>query len=108
MTLRQWYAAWAAALDELELDVVTTEGLLADEHMTREHPLTDRWHPPQGLGPLPLELRPRADAVLARQLAAAAAVGQAMVANRQRAALLERLDGPQRPPRRPAYVDCAM
>ena len=49
-----------------------------------------------------------AHAVLARQLAAAAAVGRAMVANRHQAALLDRLDSRQHPARRPAYVDCVM
>jgi hypothetical protein len=103
-----WYKAWTAALDELELDVAAVEAQLTGEHATRDHPLTDPWRPPQGLGPLPLELRPRADAILARQLAATEAVARGMVVNRQQAALLERVQTAQKPAPRPAYIDCAM
>src|SRR5690348_16292109 len=103
-----WYEAWTAALDELELDVAHTEALLAGEHAARDNPRSDPWRPPAGLGPLPLELRPRADAILARQLAATAEVARAMVINRQQAALLSRMAAAQRPPVRPAYLDCAM
>jgi hypothetical protein len=103
-----WYKAWTAALDELELDVAAVEAQLTGEHAAREHPLTDPWRPPAGLGPLPLELRQRADAILARQLAATEALARGMVVNRQQAALLERVQTAQRPVPRPAYVDCAM
>ena len=103
-----WHLAWAAALDELELDVVAAESLLAEDHLNRGHPLADPWRPPAGLGPLPLDLRPRADAILARQLAAVAAIGRALVTNRRESGLLDRLVEYQRPTQRPAYVDCAM
>jgi hypothetical protein len=103
-----WHCAWAAALDELEMDVAATEALLTGEHAAREHPPADRWSPPAGLGPLPLDLRPRADAILARQIAATEALARAMIANRQQAALLDRVQTAQRPAPRPAYLDCAM
>ena len=104
-----WHSAWTAALDALEADVEAVEALLAEDHRMRDTPRTDPWAPPAGLGPLPLDLRPRVDAILARQLAAARAVATAMVTNRRQAALLDRVEvGRQAHPPRPAYVDCAM
>ena len=109
MTGTAWHGAWTAALDELEADVAQVEALLADDHRLRDNPRTDPWSPPQGLGPLPLDLRPRADAILDRQIAAAQAVAVAITGNRQRAMLLDRVEaGRQASPLRPAYVDCAI
>jgi len=103
-----WRDAWAAALDELESDVERVESLLAEDHRLRDHPVSDPWAPPQGLGPLPLDLRPRADAILARQIAAADAVARTLATNRRQAAVAARIEtGGQAAPR-PAYVDCAM
>jgi hypothetical protein len=108
VTSAEWYRAWRAALDELEADVVEVESLLADEHRTRDNPLADAWTPPEGLGPLPLDLRPRADAVLARQIAAARDVAAALTGNRRHAAVAARIEtGAQSAPR-PAYIDCAL
>jgi hypothetical protein len=104
-----WREAWTAALDELEAEVAEVEALLEDEHRFRDAPAHDPWAPPQGLGPLPLDLRPRADAILGRQLAAAHALTVAMAVNRQQASLAARIeDGVQGTPLRPAYVDQAM
>jgi len=104
----QWYEAWQAALDELELSVEAVEAQLRGAHADRDRPVTDPWRPPAGLGPLPLELRPRADAILARQLAATEALTRGILANRQQAALLDRVQTAQRPAVRPVYLDCAM
>ena len=103
-----WHAEWAAALDELEADVVSVEAMLTDDHLMRDNPVTDPWSPPQGLGPLPLDLRPRADAILARQIAAAGAVSTALASNRRQAAVAARIETGGQPAPRPAYVDCAM
>jgi hypothetical protein len=102
-----WRQAWAQALDELELDVAAAEALLADDHRARETPRVDPWQPPEGLGPLPLDLRPRADAILTRQLAAAEALALALIANRRQAAFASKIETGDAAPR-PAYVDCAM
>jgi hypothetical protein len=108
MSAHDWRDAWTAALDELEADVARVEALLLEDHRVRDHPLTDPWAPPEGLGPLPLDLRPRADAILSRQIATAAAVTRALATNRRQAAMAERIEtGGQAAPR-PAYVDCAM
>lgn len=103
-----WHGAWTAALDALEADVAQVEALLADDHRMRDTPSSDPWHPPAGIGPLPLELRPRADAVLARQVAAAQSVALALATNRRQAVVASRIDDGTRGAARPSYVDCAM
>ena len=102
-----WHQAWTAALDELETDVTRVEALLADEHRVRDLPRADPWRPPQGLGPLPLDLRPRADGILNRQLAVAEALTVALAANHRQAEMLARVEAGASP-RRPSYVDCAL
>jgi len=108
MTGTGWNEAWVAALDALEADVVAVESLLAEDHRIRDLPAGGSWAPPQGLGPLPLELRPRADQSLSRQLAATQALAVAMVANRRQAELAARIEADRQSAPRPAYVDCAM
>jgi hypothetical protein len=102
-----WHHAWSQALDAFELDVAATEALLADDHLLRDHALADPWAPPAGLGPLPLDLRPRADGILARQLTAADAVVKAISMNRRQAAATARIETGQGAAR-PAYIDCAL
>ncbi|GII06165.1 hypothetical protein [Planobispora takensis] len=102
-----WHAAWSAALDSLEMDVTAAEELLAGDHRDRELRLTDAWSPPENLGPLPLDLRPRADAILARQLATAQAIAMAMIGNRRQAAMLARVESGNDGGQRPVYVNCA-
>jgi hypothetical protein len=108
MTLADWLSAWSAALDELEMDVEAAESLLADDHMMRDTPVRDPWAPPAGLGPLPLELRPRADAILARQIATAESITRALATNRRQAAVTARIETGGQSAARPAYIDCAM
>jgi hypothetical protein len=102
-----WQGAWTAALDRLECDVASAEALLAEEHLLRELPIADPWHPPAGLGPLPVDLRPRADQVLARQLAVAERLAAIMTGTARQAAVINRIDNGHEAPR-PNYVDCAM
>ena len=102
----EWHVAWAAALDELEADVILVEAMIDEEHRVRDLPVANPWTPPQGLGPLPLDLRPRADAILGRQLAATQTISVALSANRRQAELLARVESGAAPAR-PAYVDCA-
>lgn len=102
-----WHQVWCQVLDELELDVAGVEAMLAEERRLREQPLPDPWSPPPGIGPLPLDLRPRADAILQRQFAAAQAIAHALATNRQQSAMLARVETGQ-PTGRPAYLDCAL
>jgi hypothetical protein len=105
----QWRDAWLTALDALEADVAEVEAMLADDHLLRDNPVADPWSPPRGLGPLPLELRPRADAILSRQIAASNALALTIADTRRHAAVVARIDADrQPPPPRPAYIDCAM
>jgi hypothetical protein len=103
-----WHKAWTQALDALEADVERVEQLLADDHRARELPLVDPWTPPDGLGPLPLDLAPRADAILERQFEAARAIVQALVSNRRHAAVAARIESGSQGAPRPSFVDRAM
>lgn len=103
-----WRSAWTEALDALELDVTATETMLAGQHAAVEHPPVDPWRPPAGLGPLPLDLRPRADAILQRQLAAAAELARRVSANRQQSAMVARIETGNAGKPLPSYLDCAM
>ncbi|MFI5895252.1 hypothetical protein ACIA5D_34645 [Actinoplanes sp. NPDC051513] len=102
-----WRGVWTAALDELELDVVRIETMLADERRHAETPPADLWRPPTELGALPLELKPRADAILTRQLRAAEEIARRLTSNRQQMAMTSRLETGEAV-KRPVYVDCAM
>src|SRR2546430_4676028 len=104
MATNQWHDAWVAALDTLEIDVAAAEALLADDQRLRDRPLANPWHSPIGLGPLPLDLRPRADAILTRQLAVGEEMARTLATNRRQAALLGKIEGGTEA-RRPAYVD---
>ncbi|GGN79265.1 hypothetical protein GCM10010112_53750 [Actinoplanes lobatus] len=107
MPSADWRGAWSAALDELELDVLTVETLLADERRLLETPPANLWRPPTELGALPLELKPRADGILTRQLAVAAEIARRITANRQQAAMTARIETGEAV-KRPVYLDCAM
>lgn len=103
-----WRSAWVAALDELEADVEAVEKMIEEEHRERELPAADPWTPPPGLGPLPLDLRPRADGILSRQIAVAQALSGAITANRRQSAFAARVEVGTAGKATPSYVDCAM
>jgi hypothetical protein len=84
------------------------EALLADAQRVRDLPLTDPWAPPAGLGPLPLDLRPRADAILTRQVAATQQLAVAIAANRRQAAFAAKVEAGGYGKAPPTYVDRAM
>jgi hypothetical protein len=102
-----WNGAWIDALDELELDVAGVEAMLADEHRHAETPPADLWRPPTELGALPLELKPRADEILTRQLKAAEEIARRLTANRRQTAMTARIETGEAV-NRPVYVDRAM
>jgi hypothetical protein len=103
----EWQGAWAAALDELEMDVAETEAMLADARRLNETPEANPWQPPQDLGALPLELVPRADEILTRQLRAAEEVAKRITSTRQQQSVTSRIETGERV-KRPLYLDCAM
>jgi hypothetical protein len=102
-----WRGAWTAALDELELDVANIEAMLDDEHRHAETPPADLWRPATELGALPLELKPRADEILTRQLRAAQEIARRLTSNRQQMAMTSRIETGEAV-KRPVYVDRAM
>lgn len=107
-TEEDWRSAWTQALDRLELDVATVETMLSDAHRLDDAPVPDPWSPPEGLGPLPLDLRPRADGILKRQTAAAQLLAQRLVGTRRQVAAVAKVETRDSVPSRPAYLDCAM
>jgi hypothetical protein len=102
-----WRGAWTAALDELEMDVEVTEAMLADDHRMAQTPRANPWQAPQDLGALPLELKPRADEILTRQLAAAQEIARRLTATRQQQAMTARIETGEAV-NRPVYLDRAM
>ena len=102
-----WHGAWTAALDALELDVVQVEAMLADERRLAETPPADLWKPPTELGALPLELKPRADEILTRQLRVAEEIARRLTSSRQQIAMTSRIETGEAV-KRPVYVDRAM
>jgi len=103
-----WRSAWVQALDELEADVEAVERMIREEHRSQDLPAATPWDPPPGLGPLPLDLRPRADSILARQLDAAKAAAMAITANRRQTAFAARVEVGTPGKGVPSYIDCAM
>jgi hypothetical protein len=102
-----WRNAWTAALDDLEMDVVATEAMLLDARRMAETPPSDLWQAPQELGALPLELVPRADEILTRQLVVAEEIARRLTSTRQQQAVTARIETGERV-KRPLYLDCAM
>lgn len=104
----EWRQAWIVALDALEADVEAVEQMITDEHRRRDLPMATPWEPPAGLGPLPLDLRPRADCILTRQIEAAQALAMAVTANRRQMAYASRVEVGTPGKAVPSYVDYAM
>jgi hypothetical protein len=104
----EWRQAWITALDDLEADVEAVEKMIAQEHRNQELPAATPWAPPPGLGPIPLDLRPRADFILTRQLEAAQAAALAITANRRQTAFAARVEVGTPGKGVPSYIDCAM
>ncbi|MEU7903101.1 hypothetical protein [Actinoplanes sp. NPDC049118] len=101
-----WREEWIAALDALEADVEMIERLIEDEHRVQALPAANPWSPPTELGTLPLDLKPRADRILARQIAAAQAVSQAITGNRRQTAFAAKIEVGTAGKAIPTYVDC--
>jgi hypothetical protein len=103
-----WRQTWIEALDAMEADVDIVEQMIKDEHDRRDLPPAMSWEPPAGLGRIPVELRPRADVILARQLEVAQALSMALTANRRQTAFAERVEAGAPGKAVPSYVDCPM
>lgn len=91
-------AAWAAALDRLQADTVSTELVARGAEAPSERP----WVEPDLPGTLPAALRERAEQLLARQLVARDALLGLLESLRHRTVYDE---ARQPGPARPVYVD---
>ncbi|TQL01642.1 hypothetical protein [Cellulomonas sp. SLBN-39] len=100
-----WHARWEQALHEMELDVESAERLLEAAHLpdVADVARAAAWRPPSGLGALPLPLRDRAQALLDRQLDAAARIAQAVVVSRRHLHATRTIEA--RTPAVPVYLD---
>jgi hypothetical protein len=98
-----WAAAWAAALDDLELSLDETERLLRGEA-----PLSGTtvppWTPPDLHGPMPVDLRTRALALHHRQQGLIRATADAALAMRRQRELTARMVTARSGPS-PLYLD---
>lgn len=105
-----WDAAWAAALDRLELDAVEVEEMLVRLHTEADHApdLPVLWSPPERLGPLPASLAVRAQAVLERHQKMATALTSAMVENARQRRATAALNEVTARRAEPVYVDTAV
>lgn len=100
-----WRAAWVAALDELELTLEDTERLLRGHHPGEAE--VPRWTPPTIPSPMPADLLPRVEELVARQRDVVAATLQAMAGAKQQLDLVDRVARlhAARHADRPVYVD---
>ncbi len=103
--LPDWDQAWSAALSDLELAADEAERLLSLAHLpsTTEVAQVSTWRPPHGLGPMPLSLRERAQALVDRQIDLARRTAEAARMSRRQARVADVLA--TRPPARPVYLD---
>lgn len=103
-----WDAAWAEALEALEIDVAEAEGLLAVSRAgSEEHPLAPvtGWVPPSLDGPAPGNLKTRMEAILARQLRVSEELARGMAVTRRELRLAQRMDSGGLDRSVPAFVD---
>ena len=107
-----WHEAWTAALTALELDVLQAEQLLAVGHgaTAAEDVLsfTPEWTPPVLPGPLPVDLRSRAQAILTRQLQVAEELARAMGSNRRELEVARKMNSGTAERTTPVFVDSHM
>lgn len=85
-TLACRHEAWEVALDRVELDLVRVErAITTGTGLTR----IDEWQVPEYYGPIPSALRPRAEAILARQRLAMPRIAEQLGTTAQHQALVD-------------------
>lgn len=100
-----FHARWERALADLEVEVEHAEELLRVAHLPTPHDVAVRaaWRSPGDLGPLPLALLDRAQALHARQLEVAQRLAEQAAVSRRHLAATDALRA--RPDATPVYVD---
>ncbi|NYG57024.1 hypothetical protein [Nocardioides perillae] len=96
------HLAWETALDRLELDVLVCDRMA---RRGEDPPHLREWDLPTDLGPIPEDLRERAQAIHARQAAALEALAGAVVDLRRRQEDVDRGGATYAGAVRAAYVD---
>jgi hypothetical protein len=103
-----WHQAWCVALDDLELDVTEAEHLLEARRGTpapAQLRLVGGWQPPAVDGPLPGDLRMRAQAILARQLRVAEDLVKVIAVGHRELQVARRMDSGARDRSQPVFLD---
>ena len=99
--------SWHQALDELEGDVLDAQELLARdraEEIANWGRRSEDWIPPQGLGPVPPDLRERAARLLQHQLAVAEQLAERIIQSQRQRDVAARMSyAPARPVA--SYID---
>lgn len=95
------HEAWQVTLDRIELDVVRAEIALANGATIR----TDEWDVPADHGPLPTDLRPRAEEILARQQTVLTQIAEQLGTTLRQQAVVERVGRSTAASQVPIYVD---
>lgn len=104
-----WTAAWTEALDDLELDLDRAEELLTVGRTGSAgglHPAPAAWVAPDLPGPIPENLRARAQAVYDRQLRVSEDLARGLAAGRRELALASLMESAAKVDHsRPAFLD---
>ena len=104
---QQRRAEWAAALEEMEVEVLAAEETLAQgraEEIAAWGRRSEDWVPPSSLGQLPADLRERAARLLQHQLAVAEALIERITQSQRQRDVAARMSyGPSRPV--PSFID---
>lgn len=96
------FESWQLELDRLELDVMRAERAIATDGLLR----TDGWELPGLAGPVPDDLRERAQEILARQQALLADLAQRLGATHRQQAVADNVGRVSTRDRsRPVYLD---
>ena len=95
------HEAWQISLDRIELDVVRAEIALANGSTIR----TDEWDVPADHGPLPADLRPRAEEILARQQVVMTQMAEQLGTTLRQQAVVDRVGRASTRHHVPIYVD---
>lgn len=98
---------WHDELDRLEADLEAVRALLANREQGSHAEAVDTasWAPAPGLGPLPRDLVPRAEALLASQRQVQLDLSRALAATSRQRDFAARVTDATAAPAAPAYLD---
>lgn len=108
---QSWQQAWSEALDTLEYDLERAEAVLAagrsgSARIPEVHGTT--WVAPQLPGPMPGNLRARAEAILTRQLRVSEELARGLAASRREVQLTQLMESHVADHTVPAFLDACL